>query len=41
MIRLTQIIDDLTKPRINEALNPFLLKLIGEVINDTNILTVK
>jgi hypothetical protein len=40
MIRLTQIIDDLTKPRIKEAVNPSLLKLIDEVINDTNVLVV-
>lgn len=40
MIRLTQIIEDLTKPQVKEAVDPLLLKLIDEVINDTNVLVV-
>jgi hypothetical protein len=40
MIRLTQIIEDLTKPQVKEAVDPYLLKLIDEVINDTNVLVV-
>jgi hypothetical protein len=40
MIRLTQIIEDLTKPQVKEAVDPSLLKLIDEVINDTNVLVV-
>ena len=40
MIRLTQIIEDLTKPQVKESVDPSLLKLIDEVINDTNVLVV-
>ena len=40
MIRLTQIIEDLTKPQVKEAVDPSLLKLIDEVIIDTNVLVV-
>lgn len=40
MIRLTQIIEDLTKPQVKEAADPSLLKLIDDVINDTNVLVV-
>ena len=40
MILLTRIIEDLTKPQVKEAVDPSLLKLIDEVINDTNVLVV-
>jgi hypothetical protein len=40
MIRLTQIVEDLAKPQIKEAVDPSLLKLIDTVINDTNVLVV-
>lgn len=40
MILLTQIIEDLSNSRIKENVDPSLLKLIDEVINDTNILVV-
>ena len=40
MIRLTQIIEDLAKPQVKEAVDPSLLKLIDVVINDTNVLVV-
>ena len=40
MIRLTQIIEDLTKPQVKESVDPSLLKLIDDVINDTNVLVV-
>jgi hypothetical protein len=40
MIRLTQIIEDLTTPQVKEAVDPSILKLIDEVISDTNILVV-
>ena len=40
MIRLTKIIEDLTKPQVKESVDPSLLKLIDEVINDTNVLVV-
>ena len=40
MIRLTKIIEDLTKPHVKEAVDPSLLKLIDIVISDTNILVV-
>ncbi len=40
MIRLTQIVEDLTKPQVKETIDPSLLKLIDEVINDTNVLVV-
>ncbi len=40
MIRLTKIIEDLTKPLVKEAVDPSLLKMIDQVINDTNVLVV-
>ena len=40
MIRLTKIIEDLTKPQVKEAVDPSLLILIDNVINDTNVLVV-
>jgi len=40
MIRLTKIIEDLTKPLVKEAVDPSLLKIIDQVINDTNVLVV-
>jgi hypothetical protein len=40
MIRLTQIIEDLTTPQVKEAVDPSILKLIDEVISDTNVLVV-
>jgi len=40
MILLTRIIEDLTKPQVKEAVDPSLLTLIDEVINDTNVLVV-
>jgi len=40
MIRLTKIVEDLTKPQVKEAVDPALLKMIDQVINDTNVLVV-
>ena len=40
MILLTRIVEDLTTPRVKEAVDPSLLKLIDEVIRDTNVLVV-
>ena len=40
MIRLTQIIEDLAKPQVKESADPALLKLIDDVIDDTNTLVV-
>ena len=40
MIRLTKIIEDLTKPHVKEAVDTSLLKSIDEVITDTNVLVV-
>jgi len=40
MIRLTKIIEDLTKPQVKESVDPSLLILIDNVINDTNVLVV-
>ena len=40
MIRLTKIIEDLTKPQVKEAVDPSLLILIDNVIHDTNVLVV-
>ena len=40
MIRLTQIVEDLTNPQVKKSVDPSLLKLIDEVINDTNVLVV-
>ena len=40
MILLTRIVEDLTTPRVKESVDPSLLKLIDEVISDTNVLVV-
>lgn len=40
MILLTQIVEDLTKPQVKEAVDPSLLELIDNVISDTNVLVV-
>ena len=40
MIRLTKIIEDLTKPQVKEVVDQSLLKSIDEVIKDTNVLVV-
>ena len=40
MILLTRIVEDLTNSQVKEAVDPSLLKLIDEVINDTNVLVV-
>lgn len=40
MIRLTKIIEDLTKPQVKEVVDPSLLILIDRVITDTNVLVV-
>lgn len=40
MILLTRIVEDLTNPQVKEVVDPSLLKLIDEVINDTNVLVV-
>jgi len=40
MIRLTKIIEDLTNPQIKEVVDPALLKMIDQVISDTNALVV-
>ncbi len=40
MIRLTKIIEDLTKPQVKESIDPSLLILIDRVITDTNVLVV-
>ena len=40
MIRLTKIIEDLTKPQVKESVDPSLLILIDRVITDTNVLVV-
>ena len=40
MIRLTQIIEDLTKPQVKEVVDQSLLTSIDEVIKDTNVLVV-
>jgi len=40
MILLTRIIEDLTNPQVKEFVDPSLIKLIDEVINDTNVLVV-
>ena len=37
MIRLTKIIEDLTKPQVKESVDPSLLILIDRVITDTNV----
>ncbi len=40
MIRLTKIIEDLTKTQVKNSVDPSLLELIEKVISDTNILVV-
>ena len=40
MIRLTKIIEDLTKPQVKEVVDQSLLTSIDEVIKDTNVLVV-
>ena len=40
MILLTRIVEDLTNPQVKKSVDPSLLKLIDEVINDTNVLVV-
>jgi hypothetical protein len=40
MILLTRIVEDLTNPQVKNAVDPSLLILIDEVINDTNVLVV-
>jgi len=40
MIRLTQIIEDLINPQVKESVDSSLIKLIDEVISDTNVLVV-
>jgi hypothetical protein len=40
MILLTRIIEDLTNPQVKESVDPSLIKLMDEVINDTNVLVV-
>ena len=40
MILLTRIVEDLTKPQVKESADPALLKLIDDVIDDTNTLVV-
>lgn len=40
MILLTRIIEDLTTPRIKESVDPSLIQMINDVINDTNVLVV-
>jgi hypothetical protein len=40
MILLTRIVEDLTNPQIKEVVDPALLKMIDQVISDTNALVV-
>ena len=40
MILLTRIVEDLTNPQVKQTVDPSLLKMIDEVINDTNVLVV-
>lgn len=40
MILLTRIVEDLTKPQVKESADPAILKLIDDVIDDTNTLVV-
>ena len=40
MILLTRIVEDLTNPQVKKSVDRSLLKLIDEVINDTNVLVV-
>ena len=40
MILLTRIVEDFTNPQVKQTVDPSLLKMIDEVINDTNVLVV-
>ena len=40
MIKLKKIVEDFTNPQVKEVVDPSLLKLMDEVINDTNVLVV-
>jgi len=40
MIKLKKIVEDLNNPPVKEVVDPSLLKLITEVIDDTNVLVV-
>ena len=40
MIKLKKIVEDLTNAKVKEVVDPSLLKLMNEVIDDTNVLVV-
>ena len=40
MIKLKKIVEDFTNPQVKEVVDPSLLKLMNEVIDDTNVLVV-
>jgi hypothetical protein len=40
MILLTRIVEDLTNTKVKEVVDPALLKMIDQVISDTNALVV-
>ena len=40
MIKLKKIVEDLTNAKVKEVVDPSLLKLMKEVIDDTNVLVV-
>ncbi len=40
MIKLKKIVEDLNNAKVKESVDPSLLKLITEVIDDTNVLVV-
>ena len=40
MIKLKKIVEDLTNANVKEVVDPSLLKLMKEVIDDTNVLVV-
>ena len=40
MIKLKKIVEDFTNPQVKEVVDPSLLKLMKEVIDDTNVLVV-
>jgi len=40
MIKLKKIVEDLNNAKVKEVVDPSLLKLITEVITDTNVLVV-
>ncbi len=40
MIKLKKIVEDLNNAKVKEVVDPSLLKLITEVIDDTNVLVV-